>query len=895
MNLSFVYGDKVDNKEAQIEVIDDVEKLSDDITQLQENQAVQDNETDLNVKLQTTSTVDSNEYFLGDGSALSVEPENTNSENVKEQNTTEDTVKNTYDNIQIEKSTSVVTEKSSLISAGQDHILYVGADGEIYVKGSNEYGQLGTGDTISRDEYTDISYMFEWKKVIKVKTLYNTSYAITEDNQLYGWGDNSNNKVVNNSNLIQLEPVKILDNVADVQTSQFHTVALTINGDVYGWGNNKYNAMTDEYGQNISAPELIYSGVKSIAVSDRNTFIIDNNNILYGVGYNSYGELGVGDYLSHSSFVKIMSDVVDVACGTNHTVILDNANKMYVCGYNGQGQLANATNSFGSHISTPTEIRTATKIYAALNMTAYEYAGRLYQCGSCIYPANENFVYIHNIDNDSDITLNKDCYALSPSKVVKHWGLMTDNTSLLSSSGNTSAIPEKLKLNTNFKQADTYRYQSLAIDDENYVWAWGEGYYADGTDQMTTHYYPVKINGLNNIVQVERGKNHNLAVDDNGYVYGWGSNTNYVLGIGLGGKVKTVTQIDGINNVKMVSASEAFSIFLKNDGTIWGVGNNSEKQILNNDTSYYYTPTQLFDKDDFIAISSSSTETIALDKEGKIYSFGGGHDFTEVGANTGSKFVAVDAGDSHYLALTDKGYVYGWGDNSQGQLGKGDKETLTTLTLMRISHSFVLSNIKSVYAGYRQSFAISNDGKVYGCGSGTAHQLGLNNTGTTQYATQITNFNDKNISYISCGHDFTIALGDAVYVLGNSRYGTLGTYLTNASIDYIDLNVTADITGIYGYQDSISTSGQKKVYKFVPSKSGKYHITALGKTFISGRLFQYNMQQINSNSSKNNDVLLKMTNYLEEGKPCYIEVNRDGGSTGDFTLYVEEDLTVDIN
>ncbi len=681
--------------------------------------------------------------------------------------------------------TTSVTEKSSLISAGENHVLYVAANGKIYAKGNNEYGQLGTGNNVSRSTYTDISEMFDGKNVIKVETIYNASFAITEDNALYSWGSGTNYKLGTGTNSHQNKPIKILDNVADVQAGQYHTIAITKNGEVYGWGFAGYGALANQSTSFVTSPKLIYSDAKAIGVGDNQTFVIDFNNNLYATGINDDGQLGIGNTETQSSFVYVMSNITDVVGGSNHTVILDASGNMYVCGSNKQGQLANAT-SIGDNISTPTKIATASKIYAALNMTAYINSGVLYQCGAGIYPTSGNFVQIKNVENNSDITLNKDCYALTPSKVVKHWGLMTESSNLLTSSGNTTSVPEKLKLDAKFKVADTYRYQSLAIDSEDNVWAWGEGYYADGSDSVITHYYPTKISGLSNITQVERGKNHNLAVDTNGNVYGWGSNTNNVLGSDVGGKVKVATKINGISGVKMVSAGDDFSVFLKTDGTIWGVGNNSEKQLKNTDVNVYKTPTKLYDGN-FDAIASSASKTIAMDKEGKLYSFGGNQDLTKINvtftSGTGSKFKAIDAGDSHYLALTDEGYVYGWGNNSQGQLGKGDKITLDTVSLMKTSYSQALENINSIHAGYRQSFAISNDGKVYGCGSGTAYQLGLINTGTIQYATKINNFDGKNIYNIAAGHDFTIALGDDVYVVGNTRYGALGTYRTEAIID----------------------------------------------------------------------------------------------------------------
>ena len=122
------------------------------------------------------------------------------------------------------------------------------------------------------------------------------------------------------------------------------------------------------------------------------------------------------------------------------------------------------------------------------------------------------------------------------------WGKMTDNDGFSDIQSNN---PLKIEYDYAFSQVDSYRNQSLAIDELGQVLAWGEGYYADGSDSMKICTYPIKIEGIDNPIQVSRGKNHNLVLDKNGDVYGWGSNSNNPMG-DLSGKVKTVSKLNGI-------------------------------------------------------------------------------------------------------------------------------------------------------------------------------------------------------------------------------------------------------------------------------------------------------------------------------------------------------------
>ena len=56
---------------------------------------------------------------------------------------------------------------------------------------------------------------------------------------------------------------------------------------------------------------------------------------------------------------------------------------------------------------------------------------------------------------------------------------------------------------------------------------------------------------------------------------------------------------------------------------------------------------------------------------------GESHIFTRVNVDlgVGEKFVSIAAGNGFSMALTNKGNVYAWGDNTHGQLGLGDLKT----------------------------------------------------------------------------------------------------------------------------------------------------------------------------------------------------------------------------
>lgn len=77
----------------------------------------------------------------------------------------------------------------------------------------------------------------------------------------------------------------------------------------------------------------------------------------------------------------------------------------------------------------------------------------------------------------------------------------------------------------------------------------------------------------------------------------------------------------------------------------------------------------------------------------------------------------IAVGDSHVLALTRKRQVYSWGSNRLGQLGRLDQE----VGVPKLIHA--LAAVKSIYAWKNTSFAINHDGALFGWGDNSNGQL----------------------------------------------------------------------------------------------------------------------------------------------------------------------------
>ena len=84
-------------------------------------------------------------------------------------------------------------------------------------------------------------------------------------------------------------------------------------------------------------------------------------------------------------------------------------------------------------------------------------------------------------------------------------------------------------------------------------------------------------------------------------------------------------------------------------------------------------------------------------------------------------FIQISCGASHTFALNSNGQLYGWGNNSQAQLGLGD-------TNDRSSPTLVPGTWKYVSCGSFHTLVINDAGVMYACGLNADGQLGLGDT-----------------------------------------------------------------------------------------------------------------------------------------------------------------------
>ncbi|KYN05211.1 RCC1 and BTB domain-containing protein 1 [Cyphomyrmex costatus] len=255
------------------------------------------------------------------------------------------------------------------IDAGQ--VFIITRDKMVYALGTNDDGRLGTGDTLPTLYPKKVEALC-MKDIKKFACGECHILALTEQGEIYSWGNNRFGQVGNGSddehvmlpthlNILPMKCDLHLNKVVDIACGYNHSIALTAFGEVYTWGLHhieefeEYIDVENESVLSSPTPMRLDSlhGKKVVYIACGATFtivIMDNGNV-YSWGSNKYGQLGVGDERDRQMPCQLNSlkgiVIVKVACGYAHTLALTDEGNLYTWGLNTNGQLGigNGTNS----------------------------------------------------------------------------------------------------------------------------------------------------------------------------------------------------------------------------------------------------------------------------------------------------------------------------------------------------------------------------------------------------------------------------------------------------------------------------------------------------------------------------------------------------------------------
>jgi len=261
---------------------------------------------------------------------------------------------------------------------------------------------------------------------------------------------------------------------------------------------------------------------------------------------------------------------------------------------------------------------------------------------------------------------------------------------------------EPVKIMGEVKQILTESANTMALKEDGSLWIWGQnemygqcGFAIDPANPILETPTILLEDVVFIAAQCTSGQDMvgGFAIKTDGTLWGWGK----IAGNKNASYEKTTNsftpfQID--QNVKMVygSTKEAESYlgvfyYVKDDQSLWACGSNAIGLVGKGTTADdFYTPVKIM-----------------------------------------NHTAKITVGEKHILALKTDGTIWAWGNNEAGQIGKGptgDNEWSVPSDAMQLTPVKILSNATDIAVGEDASYAIKQDGSLWGWGSNDCCQLG---------------------------------------------------------------------------------------------------------------------------------------------------------------------------
>jgi len=284
---------------------------------------------------------------------------------------------------------------------------------------------------------------------------------------------------------------------------------------------------------------------------------------------------------------------------------------------------------------------------------------------------------------------------------------------------------------------------SLSSSAANTVLAWGKNMAGNlGALDLNDQPQPSTVTGLLGVTAVAAGDQNGYALRFDGTVWAWGDNSESQLGTTADIVAHaTPHMVAGLSNITAIAAGDYSVMALRSDGTVWTWADNldGELGIGNLTVAWRRLPQQLPGLPTIVAIAEGKQDGYALAADGTVWDWGynaagqlgnGTDDNTSAPAQVPnlSNVVAIDASGPEAVVLKGDGTVWNWGADLYGELGFTQSLFFSSNVPVQVMG---LTNIKSVTAGWFDTYAVANDGTVWSWGRDSNGELGNGSTTET--------------------------------------------------------------------------------------------------------------------------------------------------------------------
>lgn len=230
------------------------------------------------------------------------------------------------------------------VSAGRDSTCALHENGEVWCWGTNQEGNLGTGD---RSDQATPFHVSLARPALQISVRERVSCAVLEGGALWCWGDNAEGQMgQGTAGDDALVPIQVPgSNWTAVSAGQGHVCALRAPGSLWCWGRNSDGSL----GQGSTDPVQIQAPVQvgmaedwlMVSASQSQTCGIRAPGTLWCWGANGSSQLGQGDTMDRHAPAQIGTDHdwTTVSQSALHACALKQPGALWCWGRNDEGQL----------------------------------------------------------------------------------------------------------------------------------------------------------------------------------------------------------------------------------------------------------------------------------------------------------------------------------------------------------------------------------------------------------------------------------------------------------------------------------------------------------------------------------------------------------------------------
>lgn len=307
-----------------------------------------------------------------------------------------------------------------------------------------------------------------------------------------------------------------------------------------------------------------------------------------------------------------------------------------------------------------------------------------------------------------------------------------------------------------------------------------------GSMTFSASYEPIKIRKI-----MGGGIQTTFVLTTDGKIFGSGRNSSGQLGTGNTTDSTSFIQLMSDKEVSDVVCTTNTTWAITSDGKLYGCGSGSSGKQGNNSTLDVLTFTQRLENETIVKVACSDSTTWAITSDGKLFGCGG-NSYGQQGVENNPMYIPVFTqrlsgesisdvivSDISTWAITTDGKLFGCGRNNYGQQGSGDTTDVMAFTQRLIGHT-----VTKVACSTDTTWVVTSDGKLFGCGDNTYSQQGVTGGAGSTVLTFTQRLETENIKDIfdSGRTTWAITSSGKLYGCGNNDYGQQGTGSSGSSI-----------------------------------------------------------------------------------------------------------------